>query len=130
MVLPVVGYTVATVGAVVLALAAVPMAIGFGSGGILAGSSAAAAQSAMAGGAVTSGSLFAGAQGLGATGAFIAAAKTGGGMVAGGLAWALILWILRFNICYWQGFSIFSNGLNPKNSNINDRNSINSCNFI
>ena len=81
-----IGYTVAAVGGVCLIGAAVPMAIGFGSAGIVAGSSAAAAQSAMAGGAVTAGSYFAGAQSLGATGAYIAAAKAGGGCVVGGLA--------------------------------------------
>ena len=75
---------VAIGGAIVSGIALAPIAIGFGSAGIAAGSIAAAIQSGI--GNVAAGSAFATMTSLGMTGTFTTAAATGGAAAVGGAA--------------------------------------------
>jgi len=78
---------VGVVGGLVALGATVPIMMGFGAGGIMAGSMAAAWQSAI--GNVVAGSTFATLQSMGATGTFVAVQTAGFGTVAAGAAGAL-----------------------------------------
>ena len=77
------------VGGVVAGAAIIPIALGFGGAGVVAGSAAAAIQSGI--GNVVGGSLFAICQSLGMTGFFTTAASSGAAVAATAAAGAALL---------------------------------------
>lgn len=79
-----VGIGVAIAGGAILFIAGLPMVLGFGAGGIVAGSVAAAIQASI--GNVAAGSAFAVLTSLGMTGALAGTAAVGAALGAGGLA--------------------------------------------